>query len=209
MQWIWGARNNPQSPLYPVLRVGGILFPYTPLITAAGGSANYEDFHAVHSNYKQPVYMNSEVNDISLSAKFTASTDFEARYMLSVLWFCSVITKSSFGEKASPDFTHYDYDGFQLRLEKTAGLPPPVMKFSYMGKYMYNDVPVVVTSYSYDFQDDLDYVTITDTMGEKTQVPTMMTLSLSLKPYYNPREMQENFSLQQFANGDLTKPRYL
>lgn len=211
MYWLYSCREKPYSPLYPVMKVGGILFPYTPTLTGVGGSADYEDFHAVHSNYRQPVYMKSQVNDINLNAEFTASTDFEARYMLSVLWFCSAITKSSFGERSSPDFpTSYDGDGASIR--QTAGMPPPVLKFSYMGTHMYNDVPVVLTSYTYDFPNTVDYVTVAvnpEKPEEKTQVPTLMTLSLTLKPYYNPRELQRKFSLQDFANGDLTNPRYL
>jgi len=214
MQWLWGGKNNTESPLHPVYKTGGILFPYTPTISSGGGSANYDDFHATHSNYRQPVYSNSEVNDINIMAEFTAGGEEDARYMISVLWFCSLATKSSFGAAAAPDSPEYMvWDGSDVvPLEKTAGLPPPVLKFSYMGTHMYNDVPVVMASYSYDFPNTLDYVSVAvnpEKPMEKTQVPTLMTMNITLKPYYNPRVLQQRFTLQEFANGDLTKPRYL
>ncbi len=189
--------DNLMRPLHDT---GGLLFPYTPSILQYGGNANYDDFHMTHSNYRQPAYKNSEIRDIALTAKFTAQTEYEARYVLAMMKMLSNVTKMNFGEKDSPDFNEPTNN-----TTLSAGMPPPVLLFNYLGTHMFNDVPVVVSSYGFDLPDHVDYVKVTTYGDEITYVPTELTLTLELKPYYNPAALRKNFKLSDFANGNMVR----
>jgi hypothetical protein len=200
------GENERYNVMQPLHDTNGLLFPYTPSIMQFGGNANYDEFKMTHTNYSQPVYKNSEIRDIALSAKFTAQTQYEARYVLAMLKMMSNVTKMTFGERDSKDF-YPDASG-------QAGLPPPILLFNYMGTHMFYDVPVVVTSYSVDLSDDVDYVSVyiggkgSVYSDEVTHVPAELTLNLELKPYYNPKKLRQNFKLSQLANGDLVRGKF-
>ena len=188
----------------PLHATGGLLFPYTPSIMQVGATANYDEYAMTHTNYTQPVYKNSQFRDIVLAAKFTAQTASEARYVLAMLKMLSNVTKMNFGERDSIDFGGTG----------TAGLPPPVLLFSYLGAHMFNEVPVVVSSYSMDLPDDVDYVRVyignntpEDDYNpeEATYVPAELTINLELKPYYNPQFIRKEFKLSDFASGALIR----
>lgn len=197
--------NDSYNIMQPLYDTNGLLFPYTPTIMQFGGNANYDDFKMTHTNYSQPVYKSSEVRDIALSAKFTAQTKYEAQYVLAMLRMMASVTKMKFGERGSNDFTPNSYND--------SGLPPPILLFSYMGTHMFNDVPVVVTSYAVDFPDDVDYVKVLSAEGEYSKeevsyVPAELTLSLELKPYYNPKMLRQSFDMVDFSSGDMIRGKY-
>ena len=193
------GKNINSNVMQPLYDTNGLLFPYTPTIMQFGGTANYNTLSLTHTNYEQPTYTNSTVRDISLTAKFTAQTQYEAKYVLAMLKFMSRITKMTFGERDSTDF-YPDTDGY-------AGLPPPILLFSYLGTHMFNDVPVVATSYSLDLSEEVDYVPVTNKPypEEVSYVPTELTLNLELKPYYNTKDLRSNFKLSDFASGDMIR----
>lgn len=162
-----------------------LTFPYTPTIQM-GGSAEYEEYTFTHSIYKYNAYSKSAVSDIVLTADFTAQTDEEAKYMLAALHFMRSNTKAEFGVKAGPK----------------AGTPPPVMLFNYLGAYQYKDVPVVIKDFNYTLLPDVDYVVVL-VDGKESKVPTMLNLTITLSPYYNPKLLRKEFSLDDFKNGSL------
>jgi hypothetical protein len=191
---ILGGKSDKTNLLNILWEYNGILFPYTPIISQYGGSANYTEFQMTHSNYKQPVYTNSEVRPIAISAKFTAQNTKEAKYMLAVFKFLATVTKMNFGEREPA---------------KSRGLPPPILLFSYMGQHMFNEVPVVVTSYGIDLPDTVDYVTVNDAAGlPSTQVPCETTVTIELMPYFNPYAVRRNFKLSDFSSGSLLSGNY-
>ena len=80
---------TPSDLMWPLRSNGGtdgVIFPYTPTI-----SMNYRSYYEVsdliHTNYKQYFYKNSSVEEITITADFTAQDTQEANYMLAVMTF--------------------------------------------------------------------------------------------------------------------------
>ena len=178
------AQSSP-SPLRE-MRLGGIkrvgvIFPYNPTLNLQGSVA-YGQYDLTHTNYQPHFYSATQNQQITLGFNFTASTLEEANYMLGFMHFLRTITKMNFGK--GDDF---------------AGMPPPVLEFSCYGDYQFNNVPVVIRSYSYDQTGQEDYV---DT-SYNTQVPTFLTGFCDIITQYTPGKTLNEFTLQQFAQGKL------
>lgn len=188
-----GGGNTNINILQPIKDQGGLIFPYTPTISGAGGSVNYESQEFTHSNYSVNSYQNTQVAPITIIGKFTAQTEVEARYMLAVIHFCKSMTKFHSGVQAGDK----------------AGVPPPIFHFNYLGTYQYKNIPVIITTYNYDFTDDVDYVPVTfgDNDADTTYVPTMITLSLTLSIQPNPATLRNEFNLDTFTTGALLRDR--
>ena len=205
---VLGELRDCDNILNPLRKTSGIIFPYTPNVMT-GGIANYGQFHFTHSNYPHYQYQNSQPDAIQVTGEFTAQTNEEARYMLAVFRFLRASTMIEFGTQAAQT--------------GKAGTPPPVLRFNYMGGHMFNNVPVVVTTFNYILENDVDYVevqlpgsrggrTITEEFnGEsiivanenRTYVPTLITISVQLQVQPNPRAVRDNFNLDDFKSGRL------
>lgn len=169
-----------------------IIFPFTPTITI-GGNAEYDEYALTHTNYKYHAFSRSSPDDIQIIGVFTAQTPREAEYLLAVMHFLRTITKSFFGKGNAESSI-------------LPGTPPPVMLFNYMGKYQFNDVPVVLSNYTYILEPDIDYVEVD---SRDTRVPSEVTITVNLKPYYNPKQLRDNFDLELFRRGDLITKGYI
>jgi len=173
--------------LRPLLDTNGIVFPYTPTVNVSY-SANYGGAHPMHSNYAQHSYANSDVSAINVVGQFSANNTAEANYVLAVLTMIKSSTKSFFGQDAN------------------RGTPPPVLRFSYNGPFMFNSVPVVVQNSTMDFEGTVDYIETNIVGGNgasnKTLVPTLMTINMTLLPIVS-RTQQQSFGLQRYARGEL------
>jgi hypothetical protein len=176
--------------LEPVLNSGGLVFPYTPTISITH-SANYQPLDIVHSNYPYLAYQNSKVETINVSANFYVEDSNEARYWVAAVHLLRSLTKMSFGES------------------ENVGSPPPVVKLSGYGDFVFNDVPVVVTSFTTELPDNVDYIstglelTGVSSNAEPEQVswaPVKSLLTLQLHPVYS-RERVKKFNLREFVNG--------
>lgn len=132
---------NADNPgiLTPLRDTDGIIFPYTPTISIQY-SANYENYDLVHSNYRGYFYKNSMVQNLQLTATFTAQDTAEANYMLAALHFLRSCTKMFYGQ----DFNR--------------GMPPPVVFLSGLGEYNFNAHPCVITQVNYNLPNDVDYI---------------------------------------------------
>ncbi len=84
------------------------------------------------------------------------------------------------------------------------GNPPIICKLNGYGANVFNDVPVVVKSFSVDFPTDVDYIQCNSaSQGAKpTWVPRQSTISIEVQPIYNRTKMRQ-FSLEAYANGTL------
>lgn len=142
MEAVLGERI-PENILYPLFETRGIQFPYTPDVTF-GGQAEYQDFHFTHSNTPYHNFTKSMPAEISVQGTFTAQTNDEGRYLVATLMFLHSMTKMEYGFKAA-------YEG-------KAGMPPPVLRFNYLGEYMFSNIPVIITNFSYTLPRDVDYV---------------------------------------------------
>ncbi len=122
---ILGDPADPGNLLRPLYSTKGVMFPYTPTVTS-GNAAEYDPTSFIHSDFGYNAYVRSYPKPISINAEFTAQTNDEALYLLSVIHFFRSITKMYFG----------------INPYKKAGTPPPVLLFNYLGDYMFNNVPV-------------------------------------------------------------------
>ncbi len=230
--------------LYPLAGTNGVIFPYTPNVSTTY-RANYEAADLVHSNYKMYFYKNSNVDDIQITADFTAQDTTEARYMLAVIHFFKSVTKMFYGQDP--------YRGGPKN-----GTPPPLCFLNGYGAFQFNNNPVLISSFNYSLPNDVDYiratystqnagtnVTSTDKSGtsgsitdilknvrlfannltkgafndtsniqwqnyaaqEATYVPTKLQIQLSCIPVATRNDISNNFSLGEYATGELTKTR--
>lgn len=176
----------PENILWPLHRTRGIIFPYTPSIQWAS-RVDYQEYHMTHSNYKYNAFEKSAPGPFQMDAVFTAQTDKEARYLLAVMHFLKSSTKMYFGEKAG----------------ELAGVPPPILRFRYLGQYMFNDVPVIIKSYQYALNNDVDYVPVrfSEDHTRDTFVPTQINISIELDIQMNTKTVRKEFDLASFTDG--------
>jgi len=145
--------------LAPLKNTNGVIFPYTPQISL-NYAANYNNSELTHSNYKIYTYKNSSVEAITIAADFTAQDTQEANYLLAVIHFFRSVTKMFYGQDQNPQ----------------RGLPPPLCYLTGFGQYQFDMHPVAITSFTYSFPTDVDYVNAyptnnTTTNGGKNNQP--------------------------------------
>jgi len=132
---------NASSPgiLAPLAKTGGVIFPYTPKIETVY-KADYESVALTHSNYKGYFYKGSYNDAVTLSGTFTAQDTTEADYLLAVIHFFRSVTKMFYGQDAQ------------------RGAPPPLVYLTGLGQYQFSAHPCVVTSFTYNLPNDVDYI---------------------------------------------------
>lgn len=195
--------------MQPLIETNGMIFPYTPMIMLSH-SASYAAAQPTHSNYAQHFYGGSSVDMFTIAGEFTAQNQTEARYVLAVLTFLKSATKMFWGQ------------------DQNAGTPPPVLRLNGYGDHVFNNVPVVLTNFTFELGADVDYINANvstsqsvtalskDNSGRSpdalitrnqisispTRVPTKTNVSMSLQPLYSRQQMRE-FGLKDFASGKL------
>jgi hypothetical protein len=78
--------------------------------------------------------------------------------------------------------------------------------FEYLGEHGFNKVPVIVTQYSINLQNDVDYIPVVTSVDgggkeEVTYVPKKSEISITLKPQYAPHKLRKRFDLREFTTG--------
>lgn len=179
--------------LRPLEETNGIVWQHTPTIFLSG-SAEYNEAMMQGMNYPINTFISSRPPDIPITADFSANDIYEARYLLAVMSFLKVCTKAAFGDDAVA--------------RGTAGTPPPVLLFEYLGDHGFNKVPVVVTNWSMQLPDNVDYVpvTVNDTV---TYVPTLTNIMINLKPQYTPHKLRRRFSVEGITSGVQYKDGFI
>jgi len=173
-----------QSPLFERLAsTGGVVWPYQPQVEIST-SANYTQIDPVHNNYPFYAYKNSQINDIRITGEYSAETESDAAYWIGVNQFFKTVTKMFYGQG------------------ENAGNPPLICNLSGYGESVFNNVPVIVKDYSVTLPDDVNYVKC-EAFGTDTWVPILSTISVSVVPVYNRRDLRK-FSLKQYAQGQMT-----
>ena len=187
-----------QSPvLSPLQRTDyQVVFPVTPNITLVS-TAQYGSADPVHSNYPFPEYVNSRTEDINITGEFPVQNITDGQYWLAAVHYFRSVTKMFYGESSE------------------RGAPPQIEKLNGYGDYVLNNVPVVVTTFTIDLNNQVDYIEVPvmnnafDIFGSKYQmVPTMSTLSITVKPIYSRRKVA-SFSLDRFIRGDLNDKGFI
>ena len=126
--------------LAPLETSGGLCFPYTPTIIVAH-SANYNSIAPTHTNYPYFAYQNSQVDQLVITGDFFVQNGTEAQYWVAALHYLRSITKMFYGGN-----------------DAHIGAPPPVVKLNGYGDFIFNNVPVIVTQFTVDLPQDVDYV---------------------------------------------------
>ena len=164
-------------------RTNGVVWPYLPSVTVST-KAEYTAINPIHSNYTFNAYKNSVVDDITISGDFTCETESDAAYWIAATTFFKTATKMFFGSSTY------------------AGNPPIVCRLAGYGSSVFNEVPVIIKSFSVDLKEDVNYIRC-DAFGTNTWVPVISTVSVTVAPIYN-RANQRKFSLQEYAQGKMT-----
>lgn len=132
---------TPDDVLYPLKSTDGVIFPYTPQITT-NYIANYDSLDVTHSNYRLHHYKNSAVDSVTIIGEFTAQDTYEANYLLAVMHFFKSATKMFYGKDQNPP----------------AGTPPPLCYLSGYGTYAFDMHPIVISSFSLSYPNDVNYI---------------------------------------------------
>jgi hypothetical protein len=182
------GEDNVNNIMYP-LRNGerGLIFPYTPMVQTNSNS-NYDSQNFSHSNYSFKSWQNSDPGEIFVTGLFTAGTVQEARYMLAAIHFLKSAQKGGFGLK-----------------DKQRGVPPPVFHFNYLGKYQFNNVPVVISNVILNYDNNVDYVPVKINNVVEDHVPASMDITVTLLPKYNTKYVRDTFDISKFRSGELLK----
>lgn len=125
--------------LTPLRETNGLVYPYQPTITYQQEVA-YTPIELVHTNQELYAYTRTNAVKLTVSGQFTVQNQQEGAYALAAIHFMRTVTKMYFGASAN------------------AGTPPPVLLFDAYGQYMFNQLPVIVTSFTVGLPNDVDYV---------------------------------------------------
>ena len=231
-KYLYNAPNP--GILQPLQVTDGIIFPYTPTISTVY-KADYDGYALTHSNYTGYFYKSSYVDTISLRCTFTAQGTSEANYLLAVITFLKSATKMFYGqdaERGAPPPLVYlsglgDYQFNEHSCVITQfdySLPGDV---DYIRAGSANQAGINLTT-----QRDRQSVSTNSLFGSlnrlaaallpaggqpsvqspptlglnrPTYVPTKMEISLSLLPIQSRSQVSKQFSLKEFANGNLIR----
>jgi hypothetical protein len=204
-------QDSNSNILKPLADTRGVVFPYTPNITVAYQST-YGSQRFTHGNYTHFAYENSEVQQIQLQADFTAQNRTEAAYVLACVYFFRAASKMFFGNG------------------KYAGNPPPILYLNGYGKYYFNNVPCILTSFNHAMPNEVDYIDValneSDSYivkqgdnettvksgvinkGPSTRIPVLSQMTVTLQPIYSKQRITE-FDLNEFAKGNLIDKGFL
>jgi len=231
-KYLYNADNA--GILQPLKVTDGVIFPYTPTITTAY-KANYSSYDLTHSNYRGYFYQNSYVDPIQINATFTAQNTSDANYLLAVIHFFRSVTKMFYGQDAErgspPPLTYLSGLGeFQFNEH-----PCVVSQFNYtlpaevdyiragspnqLGTNQLNqrDRQNVSTGSLFGSLNRLGAALLTKgaipntpatpSFGQNrpVYVPTKMEIIINLLPIQSRNQVSKQFSVKEFANGNLIK----
>lgn len=169
--------------LAPLALTDGMVWPYTPTINLSQ-AAEYTTYDPIHTNNEYYAYARTRAPQIGVAGQFSVQNTDEARYALAAIHFLRTVVKMSFGEES-----------------RNPGTPPPILLFSAYGDYMFNDIPVIVQTYTVDFDQTVNYVRVPNT---NTWLPTVFNVAVTLVPQYTPSKSR-TFNIDQFRTGSLMK----
>jgi hypothetical protein len=227
--------NAPDAGLLQPLKVtNGVIFPYTPAIGTAY-KANYDNYDLTHSNYRGYFYKNSYTDAVSLKATFTAQSTADAAYVLAVIHFFRSVTKMFYGQDAqrgSPPplvflsgLGDYQFNNHPCVVTSFAyNLPADV---DYISSGSPNNLGLNLQPLQNLYSTTLNAVSPTVTrlaaaflppgaqnaipaplqglLNNPTYVPSKIDLDITLLPVQSRQQVSKQFSLKNFANGNLLK----
>jgi hypothetical protein len=227
--------NAPQAGLLqPLKTTNGVIFPYTPTISTAY-KANYNAYDLTHSNYRGYFYQNSYTDVINLTATFTAQSTADAAYVLAVIHFFRSVTKMFYGQDAQrgspPPLVYlsglgdYQFNNHPCLVSQfNYTLPADV---DYISSGSPNNLGLNLQPLQNLYSTTLNAVSPTVTrlaaaflpkgaqnevsaplqalLNNPTYVPSKIDIVISLLPVQSRSQVSKQFSLKNFANGNLLK----
>jgi hypothetical protein len=220
--------------LAPLTITDGVIFPYTPSINTSY-KANYSSYDLTHSNFRGYFYQNSYVDAINISATFTAQDTAEANYLLAVIHFFRSATKMFYGQDAErgspPPLTYlsglgeYQFNEHPCLIQNfTYNLPADVdyirsgsVTNSGTNLTTNRDRQSVATQGVFGSLNRLAAAFLTKgaipgvrapgllQINNPTYVPTKMEIQITLLPIQSRQQVSKQFSVKNFANGNLLK----
>ena len=135
----------------PLRETGGVVFPLTPTVMIQHGS-NYTPMAVTHNNFPFYAYQNSETASMTIVAEFPVQNSKDAHAWVAALHFFRTVTKMFFGGD-----------------ESYRGNPPPILKMNGYGDYVFKNVPVVVTNFTVELTNNVDYIGTSQVNGDKSK----------------------------------------
>jgi len=166
--------------LQPLMELKKLIFPYTPTILL-GSSASYSAVQPVHTNHPFFAYENSQIDNMTITGEFIQENERDAKYWIAALHYFRTMTKMFYGES------------------DPLGAPPLICRLNGYGKHVLNNIPVVITNFTTDMPQDVDYIEC-EVNGEINFVPTRGTFTVTLQPQY-ARRSHAKFSLNDYMEG--------
>jgi len=138
---LYNQNDDSVGILKPLRATDGVIFPYVPSI-ALSYVATYDNTALTHSNYKLVTYQGSSVEQLTITADFTAQDVFEANYLMATIHFLRSATKMFYG------------------LDNTVkpGTPPPLCFLNGYGEFQFNQHPLVISQFSYTLPNNVNYI---------------------------------------------------
>ena len=129
----------------------GMRFPTTPFINLQHTAA-YEPRAVIHNNFPFYAYQNSQVQQITISGDFPVQDQVSGRRWIGTVHFLRTITKMYYGG------------------ELNKGNPPPICRLNGYGDHVFNNVPCVVTDFTVEFRQNVDYISIDMSQGDTSNI---------------------------------------
>ena len=203
---VYNALMDNNELLEPLRDTRGIFWPLTPSMVIQH-SANYNPLAQTHSNYPFQAYQNSQVDSMNIIGEFPVQNSEDAKHFVATVNFLRTVTKMFFGKE-----------------QALKGNPPPILHLSGYGDHMFSKVPVVLNSFNVELRAGIDYISTkqgvvynTNEIArgphqqgasdyDQTWAPTLSNISVLVTPVYS-RDSIKNFSLSEFARGELTSAK--
>jgi hypothetical protein len=231
-KYLYNAPNP--GILQPLQVTDGVIFPYTPTITS-NYKANYSQYDLTHSNYRGYFYQNSYAEPVQINCMFTAQSTAEANYLLAVITFFKSVTKMFYGQDAErgapPPLTYltglgeYQFNEHPCVVSQFNYTLPGDVDYIRAGspnqlgtnQISQRDRQTVSTGSLFGGLNRLAAALLTKgaipnvpappSLGTNrpTYVPTKIEMSFTLLPIQSRNQVSKQFSLKNFANGNLIK----
>jgi len=150
---------------------------------------NYQTWELQHTNYQPSAFGNRVTPVITISGPWVSRTTEEAKATLQAIHTLRSATSMFYG-----------------RNDSKKGTPPPVGRLNAHG--LYNNTPVVVKQFQYNYPNEVDYITA-EVFGGSQAVPVLMDLSVQLIVQIPPVEAVKDYTLESFHKGDLLGKGYI
>jgi hypothetical protein len=126
----------------PLRKSNGMVWPYQPTITYSQ-DISYTNIDLVHTNQEMYAYTRTNAVKLTVDGQFSVQNQTEGVYAMACIHFLRTVAKMYFGQT-----------------DQNSGTPPPILLFDAYGDYMFNQLPVIVTTFSVTLPNDVDYVPI-------------------------------------------------